>query len=122
MEIDACPLESRICANCNSIYERMRHKITEVIITKHFLRDAPAFRTDFITKCEQTPYTRLHKYEGNVDGHHIFRALKNKVHYVYAIDKSYRLVFLRAFKNFNLYQRFLGNKKLILAMIENAKS
>jgi hypothetical protein len=49
----------------------------------------------------------------------IFRAKKERVHIVYCVDKKLRVIFLRAFKNYGAYARFLGDKKEIKRMIES---
>jgi hypothetical protein len=55
----------------------------------------------------------------DVDGSMIFRAKKERVHIVYCVDKKLRIIFLRAFKNYSTYARFLGDKKEIKRMIES---
>jgi len=92
-------------------FHQLREGVTEVIVTKHFKRDAPGFDTNLILDNEHKEFTHLHKFEENVEGHHIFRALQNKTHFVYAITNDHRLVFLRAFYNFKEYKKFLENKK-----------
>jgi hypothetical protein len=71
-----------------------------------------------VLDCEHLYFKQLHKLEETIKGNHIFRALKNNLHVVYAIDRSHRLIFLRAFDNFTAYKKFLDNKKQILHMIE----
>ena len=107
------------CLNCNGHFEQLRPEIKEVITSKHFLRDAPDFDTTLIVDCQHEHFTKLHKFEETIDGNHIFRAVKRKIHYVYAVDKNKRLVFLRAFNNFKDYKKFLNEKKIILKIIQN---
>ena len=107
------------CPNCHDHFEQFKPSIKEVIITKHFKRDFPDFDTDLILDSKHEHFTRLHKYEENIEGNHIFRALKDKIHIVYAIDKSHNLIFLRVFHNFKEYMKFLDNKKIILKMIKS---
>ncbi|MFH2028754.1 MAG: hypothetical protein ABIJ08_06455, partial [Nanoarchaeota archaeon] len=89
-----------------------------VIVTKHFSKDFPDFETGLVLDSKHEHFTHLHKFEETIGGNHIFRALKDKNHIVYAIDKNHRLVFLRSFHNFKEYKKFLNEKKAILDMIE----
>jgi len=98
-------------------FEQLRDLIKDIIITKHFSRDLPNFDINLIVDSKHEHFTHLHKYEENIEGNHIFRALKDKIHIVYAVDKQHRLIFLRAFHNFKEYIKFLDNKKQILDMI-----
>jgi len=100
-------------------FHQFKPNITEVILTKHFHRDAPGFDTKVVTDCEHDNCTHLHKYEENVHGNHVFRALWNRQHIVYAIDSEHRLIFLRAFHNFKEYKKFLEDKKDIVKIIQN---
>ncbi|MCX6706631.1 MAG: hypothetical protein NT001_00640 [Candidatus Woesearchaeota archaeon] len=106
------------CINCHDHYQQLRPLIKEVIVTSHFERDLPSFDITSITDCRHENFTHLHKFEETIDGNHIFRALQDHTHIVYAIDKAHRLVFLRAFDNFKEYERFLSNKKKITEMIK----
>jgi len=107
------------CINCQDHFHQLKPSISEIIISKHFKKDAPDFDIELVLGCSYDSFTKLHKFEKNIHGHHIFRALKDKVHYVYAIDKNHRLVFLRAFHNFSKYNRFLDDDKAIARMIDN---
>ena len=78
------------CLNRYDHFEQLRPAITEVITSKHFLKDAPDFDTNLIVDCQHEYFTRLHKFEETIDGNHIFRAIRRKTHYVYAIDKNKR--------------------------------
>jgi hypothetical protein len=102
-------------------FSQLSSNITETIVTHHFKRDAPLFDIALVTGSDHSAFTHLHKYEETIDGHHIFRALKDKTHYVYAIDKAHRLIFLRAFHNFKEYKKFLDDKRTIAHMIEHAE-
>jgi len=106
------------CANCHSLFEKLRPLIKEIISSKHFLKDAPEFDLNLVFDCKHEYFTHLHKFEETINGNHIFRALNGKMHVVYAIDKNHRLVFLRAFNNFKDYLKFLTNKKKIAHMLE----
>ena len=107
------------CLNCNDHFEQLRPSIKKVITSRHFLKDAPDFDTNLVVGCQHEYFTRLHKFEETIDGNHIFRAIKGKTHYVYAIDKNKRLIFLRAFSNFKDYKKFLNEKTIILKIIQN---
>ncbi len=100
-------------------FENEIKKIKEVILTKRFQKDAPYFDVEEVTGCEHLHFTRQHKFEKHVGDLHIFRALKKGVHFVYAIDKEFRLIFLRAFKNFKGYEKFLGDEREILKEVRN---
>jgi len=100
-------------------FEQFKPSIKKVIITHHFKKDLPDFDASLILDSKHEHFTRLHKYEENIEGNHIFRALKNKTHIVYAVDRSHNLIFLRAFHNFTEYMKFLDNKKKILGIIES---
>jgi len=106
------------CINCHEYFEKLKPSIKEVILTHHFKKDAPDFDTNLIVDCKHEYFAHLHKFEETIGGNHIFRALKDKIHVVYVIDKKHRLIFLRAFSNFNEYQRFLKDKKRILESLE----
>lgn len=107
------------CLNFYDHFEQLRPTIKEVITSKHFLKDAPDFDTNLIVDCQYEYFTKLHKFEETIKGNHIFRGIKGKTHYVYAIDKNKRLIFLRAFNNFKDYKKFLNEKKIILKIIQN---
>ena len=112
-----CPKKPE-CIGCHELYEHLRPQVKEIIISKHFKKDAPGFDVNPIIDCQHEYFVRLHKFEETIDGNHIFRALKRKTHIVYAIDKNYRLIFLRTFDNFKAYKKFLEDKKKIVNMIE----
>ncbi|MCX6819455.1 MAG: hypothetical protein NT129_05675 [Candidatus Aenigmarchaeota archaeon] len=108
------------CSNCSDIFQKLRPNISAVIVSKHFSHDYPGFNAALIIDCNHAYFRHLHKFEESIEGNHIFRAVSSHVHIVYAIDKQNRLVFLRAFKNFNEYKKFLNNKKQILEIIDHA--
>jgi hypothetical protein len=112
------PEPNEKCLNCNDHFEQLAKSIAEIRVSKHFLRDLPDFNTELITDSRNEHFTMLHKFEENIEGNHIFRAVHNEKHIVYAIDKKHRLIFLRAFHNFKEYKKFLNEKKEILRMIE----
>jgi len=98
-------------------FQQLQPTITEVIVTKHFRRDAPDFDVKLVADSEHSCFTHLHKYEETIEGNHIFRALQHKTHFVYCVDTENRLICLRAFPNFKEYKKFLEDKKAILRMI-----
>ena len=106
------------CINCHDHFQQLRPLVKEIVVSKHFTKDAPDFNVNWIIDCEHLHFTELHKFEEKINGHYIFRALKEKMHFVYSIDKQHRLIFLRAFNNFNTYKKFLMDKRKILSMIE----
>jgi hypothetical protein len=118
--VKPCPTEEAECLGCQSHFQQLRPIITEVLASKHFLHDAPDFDTNLVLDCNHQHFTILHRLEGNIRGNHIFRALHNHTHIVYAVDKRHRLIFLRAFVNMKAYERFLDDKKKLLEMIETA--
>jgi hypothetical protein len=63
-------------------------------------------------------FAELHKFEENLDGNLVFRAKKKGKHIVYGVDKKMRIVFLRKFRNFSEYKKFLDDKKEIRKMFE----
>ena len=116
-----CPKNEEKCMNCHELYAQLRPLVKDTVVTKHFRKDAPGFDVNAIIDCDHTYFLRMHKFEETINGNHIFRALKGKLHIVYAIDKNYRLIFLRAFRNFDVYKKFLGDKKMVSRMIEKAE-
>jgi len=110
------------CINCHNHFAEARPNIKKVIISNHFKKDFPKYKeiVQDILDCTHDNFVELHKYEENYSGNIIFRAKKEKIHLIYAIDKQKRLIFLRAFKNFKEYKKFLDNKKEIKNMIVSA--
>jgi hypothetical protein len=104
--------------NCHEIFQKLRPNIKKIIISKHFKKDAPNFNINLILDSEHEYFTRLHKFEETINGNHIFRALKKGNHIVYSINSD-TLIFLRAFKNFKTYKKFLDNKQQLKKMIKN---
>jgi mRNA-degrading endonuclease RelE of RelBE toxin-antitoxin system len=106
------------CVNCHSHFMAVRPHITSVVVTKRFFRDlkneekAKAIVRD-VLDCSNTDFNELHKFEEHVNGCMIFRAKKDRMHIVYCVDKSLRIIFMRVFKNFKKYENFLDDKKEI---------
>ena len=117
-----CTATKDFCVNCQSHFVAIRPLIKTVVISKHFLKDlrsedeARSIVKD-ILECSNVNFTELHKFEENVDGVLIFRAKKEGVHFVYCVDQKMRIIFMRAFRNYSEYARFLENKKEIKKMI-----
>ena len=96
----------------------IRPSVKAVAVSKHFARDLKnQEEMNSIVKdvldCSNLEFSELHKFEENIDGNLIFRAKKGGTHIVYGVDKKMRIVFLRAFKNFSEYKKFLDDKKQI---------
>jgi hypothetical protein len=110
-----CADKTPRCINCHDLFSAIRPNIKEVIVTHHFKKDCQNW--DEIAKnivdCSHNHFTELHKFEEHLGEFSIFRAKKEKEHFVYAVDKSNRLILLRVFKNFSTYQKFLSDKKEI---------
>ncbi|MBW2988436.1 hypothetical protein DRJ48_04865 [Candidatus Woesearchaeota archaeon] len=106
-----------------SHYETLINSINGYAITKHFKRDlglakATAVALDILDS-NHTGFEELHKFEEKVEGCHIFRAKIDGIHIVYAVTPEHKLVFLRGFKNFKEYEKFLSNKKKLKEMLSN---
>lgn len=114
----SCPRDEVKCINCVNHFQQLRPHIHEIVVSKHFLRDAPDFDVKQILDCEHQHFTHIHKFEELVNGNHIFRALWKGKHIVYAVDKNHRLVFLRAFRNVKQYEKFLDDKLNLAHMLK----
>ncbi len=99
-------------------FDNFAGEIKKAIVSKHFKKEAPDFDINLVLDNKHEHFTRLHKFEKHAKGNNIFRALKEKVHYVYVITPEKYLIFLRAFKNFKKYEKYLGDDKEILREIE----
>jgi hypothetical protein len=102
----------------------IRPMIKAAFVTKHFMKDlneeeAKAIMNE-VLDCSNIDYYELHKFEKNIKGYLIFRAKKEKTHIVYCLDKEMQLVFLRAFKNYKEYGKFLEDEKEIKKLISYA--
>ncbi len=90
----------------------IRPFIKTAVISKHFIKDLKDEKevesiVNDVLDCSKTDFYELHKFEESINGNLIFRAKKEGVHIVYCVDKQMRLVFLRAFRNYNEYGKFL---------------
>jgi hypothetical protein len=102
----------------------IRPLIKNAVIHKKFFRDLgrDRERVDSIVRmildCSHLEFHELHKFEKNVDGNLVFRAKKEKTHFVYCVNKKKMdtLLFLRAISNFAEYKRLLANEQKIKRM------
>jgi hypothetical protein len=117
-----CPGELDSCLNCSIRFQHLRPLIKGVIVTSRFRHDAPDFDVNLVLDCKYQYASTLHKFEASIGSSHIFRSLFDGQHVVYAVDKDYRLIFLRAFANFKAYKKFLSDKKEINHLIEKAQN
>lgn len=113
------------CLNCHSHFMAIRPSIKSVVVSRHFVRDLKNKENmDSIIRdildCSNLEFTELHKFEENIDGNLVFRAKKEGQHIVYGVDTKKRIVFLRAFRNFGEYKKFLDDKKEIVRMLKHA--
>jgi len=120
-----CAMKKDFCVNCHSHFMAVRPYIREVVVTKHFLKDlkdeeeAKSVVKD-VLDCSNVDFSELHKFEESVDGNMIFRAKKQGTHIVYCVDRKMRIMFLRAFRNYGEYEKFLEDKKELRKMIVHA--
>jgi mRNA-degrading endonuclease RelE of RelBE toxin-antitoxin system len=122
---NTCSERKDYCINCHSHFLSVRPHLTSVVVTKRFskdLKDAEEVRSIWkaILDCSATDFIELHKFEKHVDGNAIFRAKKQGIHIVYSVDKHKRIIFLRAFKSYNEYEKFLDDKKEIKNLLIHA--
>jgi len=119
-----CATRKEQCINCNSRFMNVRPLVKSVAISSHFLKDLREEEVKSIVNdvldCSNVDFHELHKFEENVEGNLLFRAKKQGVHIVYGVDKKMRIVFLRAFRNYSEYAKFLENKNEIKKMIYHA--
>ena len=117
-----CVMKKDFCINCHSHFVAIRPSIKTLVVSKHFIRDlkekeeADSIMSG-VLDCSNADFNELHKFEENIDGNLIFRAKKSGIHIVYGVDKKMRIIFLRAFKNYSEYAKFLEDKKEIKKMI-----
>ena len=120
-----CSEQKDHCINCHSHFMAVRPHITGVVVTRRFLKDlkdeetAKAIVRD-VLDCSKANFNELHKFEEHVGDYMIFRAKKDGMHIVYCVDKNMRLIFMRVFKNFKEYEKFLEDKKEISKLILHA--
>ena len=120
-----CAVRKDFCINCHSHFMAVRPHIRSIAVTKHFFKDlkdeekAKSIIKD-ILDCSNTDFVELHKFEESIDGNMIFRAKKEGTHIVYCVDKNMRIIFLRTFRNYSEYVKFLEDRKEIKNMITHA--
>ena len=98
-----CTDQKDHCLNCHSHFMAVRPHLTSVVVTKRFFKD--------VLDCANADFNELHKFEEHVNGCMIFRAKKEGMHIVYCVDKNMRIIFMRVFKNFKEYEKFLDDKR-----------
>jgi mRNA-degrading endonuclease RelE of RelBE toxin-antitoxin system len=103
----------------------VRPHIKSVVVTKRFFKDlkdpeeAKSIVRDVLA-CSSIDFNELHKFEEHMSGNMIYRAKKEGMHIVYCVDKNMRMIFLRAFRNFKEYEKFLEDKKELGNLILHA--
>jgi mRNA-degrading endonuclease RelE of RelBE toxin-antitoxin system len=120
-----CAERKNFCVNCHGHFMAVRPYIKSVVVTKHFfkdLKDPEEARSIVrgVLDCSNIDFSELHKFEEHVSGTMIFRAKKEGLRIVYCVDKNMRIIFLRVFRNFREYGKFLENKKEINNLILHA--
>jgi mRNA-degrading endonuclease RelE of RelBE toxin-antitoxin system len=111
-----CGVKKDHCLNCHSHFMAVRPNLRGVFVTKRFFKDlkdeekAKEIVRD-VLDCSNADFYELHKFEEHVAGCMVFRAKKEGMHIVYCVDKNMRIIFMRVFKNFKDYEKFLDDKK-----------
>ena len=119
-----CSRKKEFCRNCSSHFMEVRPLIRNAVVHKKFFRDLgkDKDRVDAVVRmildCTNLEFHELHKFEKNVAGNLVFRAKKERTHFVYCVNKKKieTLLFLRAIANFTEYRRLLANEKQIARM------
>jgi mRNA-degrading endonuclease RelE of RelBE toxin-antitoxin system len=120
-----CTEQKDFCVNCHSHFMAVRPHIKSVVVTKRFFKDlkdpeeAKSIVRDVLA-CSSIDFNELHKFEEHMSGNMIYRAKKEGMHIVYCVDKNMRMIFLRAFRNFKEYEKFLEDKKELGNLILHA--
>jgi mRNA-degrading endonuclease RelE of RelBE toxin-antitoxin system len=120
-----CMEQKEHCLNCHSHFMEVRPHIRSVIVTKRFFKDlkdeekAKEIVKD-VLDCSNADFYELHKFEEHVAGCMVFRAKTEGMHIVYCVDKNMRIIFMRVFKNFKEYEKFLDDKKEVSKLILHA--
>ncbi|MBU7043248.1 MAG: hypothetical protein HXS47_06615 [Theionarchaea archaeon] len=131
MELDIatgnpCSVHRDACKNCHNHYAQIRPHITGVVVSHHFLKDMgdeteAKSIMEHILQCSHLQFTELHKFEKHIDEYVLFRAKIDNVHIVYVVDKEKKVIlFLRSFKNYSRYKRFLNDEKEIVQVISRS--
>jgi hypothetical protein len=119
-----CSVKKDFCQNCSSYFMAVRPLIRNAVVHKKFFSDLGKDRervdsvVRMILDCANLEFHELHKFEKNVAGNLVFRAKKEKTHFIYCVNKKKleTLLFLRAITNFTKYKRLLANEKQIERM------
>jgi mRNA-degrading endonuclease RelE of RelBE toxin-antitoxin system len=113
------------CINCHSHFMAVRPHIKSVVVTKRFFKDLKDEEkakqiVREVLDCSNADFYELHKFEEHVAGCMVFRAKTEGMHIVYCVDKNMRIIFMRVFKNFKEYEKFLDDKKEVSKLILHA--
>jgi mRNA-degrading endonuclease RelE of RelBE toxin-antitoxin system len=119
-----CALKKDRCVNCHSHFLAVRPFIKEAVVSRRFIKDLKDEEevesiVDAVLDCSSVDFFELHKFEESLDGNLIFRAKKEGVHLVYCVDKQMRIIFLRAFKNYSEYSKFLEDKREVKNLLSH---
>jgi mRNA-degrading endonuclease RelE of RelBE toxin-antitoxin system len=120
-----CATRKPFCISCHSHFRTIRPSVKSIVISKHFIKDlkgggeAESIVGD-VLDCSNIDFSELHKFEMDIDGNLLFRAKKGGIHIVYVVDKRMRIIFLRAFKNYSEYEKFLNDRNTIRKTIARA--
>ena len=102
------------CINCHSHFMSVRPHLKSAIVIKRFFKHLLFCKIMIkILNCSDTDFNELHKFEEHINDCMIFRAKKEGMHIVYCVNKEMQIIFLRAFRNFKTYEKFLRDKKEI---------
>ena len=120
-----CIERKDFCINCHSHFMAVRPHIKSVVVTKRFLKDLKDVEeaksiVRNVLDCSNADFYELHKFEEHVNGSMIFRAKKEGMHIIYCVDKNMRIIFMRVFKNFKEYEKFLEDKREVNKLILHA--
>jgi len=90
----------------------IRPHIRSIVVNKRFLENlkdeekAKELLREALD-CPNADFNKLHKFEEHVNGYMVFRAKTEEMHIVCCVDKNKRIIFMRAFKNFKQYEKFI---------------
>lgn len=125
LELDnPCSRKREFCRNCSSHFMNVRPLIRSAVVHKKFFRDLGKDKEQvdsvvrMILDCANLEFHELHKFEKNVAGNMVFRAKRERTHFVYCVNKKRLevLLFLRAISNFVEYRRLLADEQQIKRM------
>ncbi len=90
----------------------IRPHIRNVVFTKRFFRDLKDEKKankflESILDCSYADFNVLHKFEELINRSKVFRAKTGKRSIVCCVDKNKRIIFMRVFKNFKRYKKFI---------------